>query len=164
MGQAEAGNRAPAEGDATRSESRASSVVELAEALLESNNAKAALQTLDEAPVIQRNTLPFDERLEFLLHPTESLHKTAAEVTAFLQVLEASVKSLERTMSKHDEAFLEFQEDRRQINRTLQTLIESQERDRKEWLERDCKADERMARLERLFEQSIKRGPNGKHT
>ena len=87
------------------------------------------------------------------------------ETMAFL--LE-STKSHDAQIEKLIDSMKEWREDRQQMNTTMLNLIEQQKAtfarmDRMEAAAeaRSKEADARMARLEKLFEQSITRGKNG---
>lgn len=81
--------------------------------------------------------MTIDERLEALVKASEEQGRTIDRILAGLDKITAN--------------FQEFQEDRNQINRSMQTLIQKVD-----------KLTDNVDRLERFFERTLKLPPNGK--
>ena len=96
----------------------------------------------------------------------ESQRSTDSQLGQLIETVDRMAGKVDRVM----ESMTEWHEDRQQMHKTMLSLIERQQAtfERMDKFAADAEArskeaDARIARLEKLFERSIERGPNGQH-
>lgn len=99
-----------------------------------------------------------DERLEALVKSAEENRRASEQQAESLKRLQATAEEQGRTMDrilagfdKINESFREFRDDRWHINQSLRTLVNKVDR-----------LTDNVDRLERFFEHSLTKPPNGK--
>jgi hypothetical protein len=56
----------------------------------------------------KKNSMTVDERLQFLLESTESLHSSCQELHATAQAMQESMQVVQESMKKHDQRWEKF--------------------------------------------------------
>lgn len=102
--------------------------------------------------------MTIDERIEALVKGSEEQRKSIDGLVESTKNLEATAKSQSAAMDKILEGFREFKEDRWHLQQSLRTLIERVDRIG----EKIDRQTDNIDRLERFFERSLTKPPNGK--
>lgn len=89
------------------------------------------------------------------------------EIITFLlqsqKSLDSQLHKVVETMGRIEASMIEWYEDRHQMHTTMTNVFERMDKFAADAEKRSKEADARMARLEKLFERSIKRDGNGHH-